>query len=115
MAKKRTYEEIKDALPTIDSEKVEILSDELDRILRIKELFQSAGGKELIGILRSNCSVSLRKLILAAKDSPDLQTLLGLISTYSANMDLLSTVQDISFEEEMRLQLDEAVKDAYRP
>lgn len=114
MPQKRTYKEIKKALPEIESEKVEVLSDELDRILAIKNLFQSEGGKELISLLRNNCSTALRKLVIAAKNNPNLPDLLGLISSYSANMDLLSSVQDISIEEELRLQLDEAVKEAYR-
>lgn len=109
---KKTYKEIKKAIPKIDSEKVEIISDELDRILAIKKLFQSEGGKELITVLRNNCSIALRKLMVKAKDNPSLPELLGYISTYTANMDLLSTVQDISLEEELRVQLDEAVVEA---
>ena len=110
----KTYKEIKKALPDLENNKVKDISDELDRILAIKTLFQSEGGKELINVLRNNCSVTLRKLILKAKENPDLQTLLGLIAMYSANIDLLSTVQDISIEEELREQLDFAVKEAYR-
>lgn len=109
----KTFKEIKEALPDLKSTKVEDISNELDRILAIKTLFQSDGGKELINVLRTNCSVTLRKLILKSKENPDLPTLLGLIAAYSANIDLLSTVQDISIEEELRLQLDEAVKEAY--
>ncbi len=110
---KKTISEIKKALPGIESTKVEDISNELDRILAIKTLFQSDGGKELINVLRNNCSIVLRKLILKAKENPDLPTLLGLIASYSANIDLLATVQDISLEEELRQQLDEAVKEAY--
>lgn len=109
----KTYKEIKKALPDLESNKVADISNELDRILAIKTLFQSEGGKELINVLRTNCSTTLRKLILKSKDNPDLPTLLGLIAAYSANIDLLSTVQDISIEEELRLQLDEAVREAY--
>lgn len=110
----KTLKEIKGSLPNIDSEKVEIYSDELDRILALKTLFQSEGGKELIKVLRNNCAVTLQKLIVKSKDSPDLQSLLGLISSYSANIDLLSQIQDIKMEEEIRTQLDEAVKEAFR-
>lgn len=110
----KTFKEIKEALPDIEAQKVRDLSEELDRILAIKQLFTSEGGKVLIDVLRNNCSNTLRKLILAAKDKPDLPTLLGLIAMYSANIDLLSTVQDISIEEELREQLDSAVKEAMR-
>lgn len=110
-----TKKDIKKSLPNLSSEKVDVLADELDRILRIKNLFLSDGGKELITILRNNCSLTLRKLVIKSKENPDLPTLLGLIAAYSANIDLLSTVQDISMEEELRQQLDDAVKDAYHP
>ena len=114
MIKSKTYSEITDALPDLKSEKVKDISEELDRILAIKTLFESDGGKELITVLRNNCSVALRKLILKSKDNPDLPTLLGLISMYSANLDLLSTMQDISLEDEIRRQLDEAVIEVSR-
>jgi hypothetical protein len=110
----KTYKEIKEALPEIEAQKVRDISEELDRILAIKTLFTSEGGKVLITLLRNNCSNTLRKLILVSKDKPDLPTLLGLIAMYSANIDLLSTVQDISIEEELREQLDSAVKEAMR-
>jgi len=108
---KKTISEIKKALPNIKSEKVEVIADELDRILSIKKLFQSDGGKELITLLRNNCSVSLRKAIICAKKGEE-KELISLILDYGANMNLLSSVQDISLEEELRLQLDEAVKEA---
>ncbi len=109
-----TYKEIKEALPDLEAQKVRDISEELDRILAIKTLFTSEGGQVLINVLRNNCSNTLRKLIVVAKDKPDLQTLLGLIAMYSANIDLLSTVQDISIEVELREQLDSAVKEAMR-
>lgn len=108
----RTKKEIKKALPNIDSNKVDVLADELDRILSIKKLWNSEGGEQLLTVLRNNCFVTIRKLIELSKDKPDLPTLLGLISAYSANLDLLSTVQDIAIEDELRIQLDEAVKEA---
>lgn len=110
----KTFKEIKKSLPKLESNKVEDISDALDEILAIKSLWQSDGGKKLINVLRNNCSITLRKLIIKAKENPDLPSLLGLISTYSANIDLLATVQDISIENELRLQLDEAVKEAFR-
>lgn len=106
--------EIKKALPSVESEKIDVISAELDRILQIKTLFESDGGKQLISVLRGNCSTLLRKIILKAQDAPDLPSLLGLISAYSANIDLLSTVQDISMEAELRAQLDDAVVEASR-
>lgn len=108
----KTYKEIKKALPDLQSEKVNVLADELDRILQLKELFESDGGKQLVTVLRNNCSTILRKLVIRSKENPDLPTLLGLISSYSANMDLLSTLRDVSMEQELREQLDEAVKEA---
>lgn len=107
----KTFKEIEQAIPDIKSEKVEVLADELDRILAIKTLFQSDGGKQLINVLRNNCSIALRKAILAAKSGDNT---VPFLLDYSANMDLLSTVQDISIEEELRQQLDEAVKEAMR-
>lgn len=109
----KTLKEIKTALPELKSEKVDVLSDELDKILAIKKLFQSEGGKILIDSLRSNCAITLRKLMVAGKATPDLQILLALIADYSANMSLLASVQDISLEAEIRNQLDEAVREAY--
>lgn len=114
MKKGTTRREIKDSLPNLESEKVDVLSNELDRILSLKSLFDSDGGKELISVLRNNCFVTLRKIVAKSKDNPDLPSLLGLIGMYSANIDLLSSMQDISMEEEIRRQLDEAVKEAYR-
>ena len=110
--KKRTIREINEGLPGLKSEKVEILSDELDRVLSLKELFTSDGGKELIKVLRNNCVIILNKLVAKSKDNPDLPTVLGLISAYSANIDLLAQLRDIKFEQELRDQLDEAVRDA---
>lgn len=108
----KTYQEIKKSLPSIKSQKVEDMSDELDRILAIKTLFQSEGGKELITVLRNNCAKALRIAIIAAKNG-DNQKLTSTILDYSANIDLLATVQDISMEEEIRNQLDESVKEAF--
>lgn len=108
----KTYKEIKEALPDLQSEKVNVLADELDRILEIKKLFESEGGKHLVTILRNNCANTLRKLVIKSKENPDLPTLLGLISAYSANIDLLSTMRDVSMEQELREQLDEAVREA---
>jgi len=108
----KTLKEIKKALPELESDKVKDISIELDRILSIKNLFASDGGKELIGVLRNNCSIALRKAIIAAKNGDD-KLLSANILDYSANMDLLATVQDISMEDELRLQLDEAVTEAF--
>ena len=114
--KKRTFKEIKSSIPAIEKadgvEKVEVLSDELDRILAIKRVFESEGGKELITVLRNNCYNSIKKALSIAKDNPDLTKLLSALFEYSANLDLLATVQDIGIEDELRAQLDEAVKEA---
>ena len=109
---KKTLREIKSGLPELNSEKVEIISDELDRVLSLKLLFTSEGGLELIKVLRNNCAVALNKLVAKSKDNPDLPSLLGLISSYSANVDLLGQLRDVSSEEELRDQLDEAVREA---
>lgn len=106
---KNTFKEIKKALPNLKSEKVKDISDELDRILAIKRIFQSEDGKELIRELRDTCSTILRKLIIAYKNTPDLPTLMGLIASLDSNYMLLTKVQDISMEQELREQLDEAV------
>ena len=109
MAKKSTYKEIITAVPEASNDKVRDFSNALDDILAIKELFQSAGGERLIRVLQNNCGTALAKIVYVSKNEPDLQTLLGLIATYSANMDLLSSVKDISMEDEIRAQLDSAV------
>lgn len=111
--RKQTRNDIKKALPDLESEKVDVLSDELDRVLAIKTVLKSDGGKELINVLRANCFITLRKLIIESRDKPSLESLLGLIAAYAANMDLLSELQDVSMEEELRAQLDEAVKEAH--
>lgn len=109
---KKTFKEIKSSLPDINSEKVEILSDELDRVLSLKKIFQSDDGKVLLDVLRNNCFVALNKLRTVSKENPTLEQLLGLVSSWSANIDLLAQIQDISQEKELRDQLDQAVKDA---
>lgn len=111
---KKTYREIKSSLSGLESEKVEILADELDRILAIKALKDSDGGKELVKVLRDNCFIILRKLTASIKENPSLEQLVSLVAQYSANVDLLSSLQDISSEKEIREQLDEAVKEVYR-
>lgn len=116
MAQKKTIKDIKKSLPGIETspgaEKVEVLADELDRILAIKRLFKSEGGEDLLNVLKGNCAKSLLKLIQVAREKPELNLLLSIIFDYAANMDLLATVQDIGIEDELRIQLDEAVKEA---
>ena len=101
--------EIKGALPDLKSEKVVTLSEELEKVLALKKLFQSEGGEHLLTVLRNNCSAALRKASIAAKKGESANPF---ILDYQANMDLLGTVQDISMEEELRNQLDEAVIEA---
>ncbi len=108
---KRTYNEIKDSIPEIDSEKVKDYANELDRIVGLKILFNSDGGKELIKGLRDNCSILLGKLVLSARNEPTLSNLLSIIFEYAANIDILSRFQDISTEQEVRDLLDEIVKE----
>lgn len=108
-----TYKEIKAALPDIDAQKVRDISEELDRILTLKTVFTSDGGKVMLEHIKNNCSIALRKSIIAAKNG-DEKLLTANILDYSANIDLLSTLQDISLEEEIRTQLDDAVKEAMR-
>lgn len=112
MSKQKTIKEIEKALPGIKSEKVSDIADTLDRILAIKRLFQSDDGKELLSSLKDSASISLRKAILAAKRG-ETNELMAHILDYSAISELMSRVQDISLEKELREQLDEAVKEAY--
>ncbi len=111
MLKKKTLAEINRQLPDLKSEKVEVIADELDRILAIKRIFTSEDGKELLAKLKSNCVTALRKASIAAKKGDNANPF---ILDWQANMDLLGTIQDISMEKELREQLDEAVKEAYR-
>lgn len=110
--KRKTINEIKSALPEVNSQKVVDYADALDRILLLKRIFHSEDGKELIKELREGVILNLRKLLVAYKQNPDLATLLSLCATIDANYSLLSKVQDISLEKELRESLDEAVKDA---
>lgn len=105
----KILKEIKSALPHIESDAVEAYAGELDRILALKSLFDSEGGRELISVLRESCAVAIRKAVVAVKagDTPN-----PFILDYSANLSLLSKLQDVSMEEEIRKQLDEAVKEA---
>lgn len=104
-----TLREINKALPSLKSDKVADIADELDKILAIKQLFQSEGGQVLIEDLRSKCSIALRKALLCAREggNPNSHVL-----DWGANMDVLTRVQDISLEEELREQLDNAVIEA---
>ncbi len=104
-----TLREINHALPDLKSEKVEDIATELDKILAIKKLFQSEGGAILIETLRNNCTKALRLALLAARKG---DSAVPFLLDYGANIDLLSTVQDISIEDELRQQLDEAVVEA---
>jgi len=110
----KTYKEIKEALPTIESEKVEDYSDALDRTLSLKSLFKSSGGKILIEELRDTCATTLNKLVIAANETPELPLLLSLIQKYSANVKVLMKAQDIKMEDELREQLDKAVEEAMK-
>lgn len=94
------------------TQKVQDISDELERILAIKELFKSKGGEQLLTLLRNNCASNLRKLVTIAKEKPELDMLLSTVFEYSANLDLLSTLGDLSLEDELRVQLDDAIKEA---
>lgn len=109
---KKTRKEIEDALPGLKSEKVDVLAEELDQILALKRVSESKDGKVFLDVLKNNCYIALRKLIIAQKKGSDYQELMGLIAEYSANIDLLSKLQDIGAEKEIRNQLDEAVKEA---
>lgn len=111
---KKTIKEIKEALPNIESSKVEDYANALDKILAIKRIFQSEDGRELISELRDTCLTTLRKLLVEYKKNPDLPSLVSMIATLDSNYALLSKIQDISLEKELREQLDEAVKEAYR-
>jgi hypothetical protein len=112
MARKKsspTLREINTALPDLKSEKVSDIAIELDKILAIKKLFQSDGGEILIADLRTRCSLALRKALLCVKEGGNPAPF---ILDWGANMEVLTRVQDISLEEELRGQLDEAVIEA---
>ena len=106
---KQTAKDIK-AATGIATEKVEILADELDRINALKTLFRSDAGKIMVERLVSNCARSLRTMYNASE--PTIELLLTNLASYKANIDLLAEFQDITAEEEIARQLDEAVKEA---
>ena len=96
----------------ISTEKVDVLADELDRIQALKTMLRSDAGKVFIARLSSNCATALTSLYRVIEDKPTLEQIMGIVASYKANIDLLSELQDISFEEEIQRQLDEAVKEA---
>lgn len=107
---KKTANDIKTATGVM-SENVEVLADELDRIQDLKAMFKSDAGKSLIKRLVANCEASLTALY----NIKDASLVFPLLERYRANLDLLAELQDISAEEEIARQLDEAVKEAYTP
>jgi len=112
LKKKRTsptLREINHALPDLKSEKVADIAIELDKILSLKKLFQSDGGAVLIEDLRSKCSIALKKALISAREGGNPTPF---VLDWGANMDVLTRVQDISLEEELRNQLDDAVIEA---
>lgn len=114
MKNNKTYNEIKSSLPDLDSEKVEAYSDALDRVLAIKRLFSSDDGKVLLNEMKDECSSLINQLIVSYKKNPNLNDLIALIANLDSKLSLLMKIQDISMEEELRSQLDEAVKEAYK-
>lgn len=110
----KTIQQIKNAIPEIESEKVNDYADALDRVLVIKRIFQSEDGKELIKELQEVCFITINKLLFTYKNNPDLPTLISLISILDSHYSMLSKIKDISLEKELREQLDEAVREAYR-
>lgn len=93
-------------------QKIKDVSDALENILTLKRIWTSKDGKTLQIVLKNNCVQSLKKLVTSAREKPDLNTLLAIIFDYSANLDLLMTLGDLSLEEELRNQLDEAITEA---
>jgi hypothetical protein len=114
MKNKKTYNEIKSAIPDLESEKVEVYADELDRILSIKRLFTSEDGKVLLGELRDECASLINQLTVSYKKNPNINELISIIANLDSKLSILMKVQDISMEEELRVQLDEAVKEAFK-
>jgi hypothetical protein len=110
--KKKTINEIKSAIPTIDSTKVEDLAEALDKVLIIKRLFDSEDGKVLITELRETSVTAIKKLLIAYKTNPNLETLMGLCASLDSSISFLAKIQDISMEKELRDSLDEAVREA---
>lgn len=108
----KTYNDIKKALPDIDSEKVETISNTLDEILNIKKIFEMDEGKVFMQVLKDNCSIALRKAIIEARNTEPDKVLIHILN-YAANAELLSKFRDVSLEKEIRSQLDEAVKEEY--
>lgn len=107
----KTIKQIKKAIPSLDSEKVEILADELDRITTLKRIFNSKDGKVLLDVLRGNCAKALRKLVAASKNEPKFEDLIAYATEYSANVELIAEFRDISSEKEIDDQLEEAVRE----
>jgi hypothetical protein len=112
MKMKKTINDIKKAIPNLDSDKVKDYADALDRVLVLKRIFQSEDGKVLIDELRKESISVIRKLIIAYKKKPELSELMGLIAVLDSNFTMLSKIQDISLEKELRESLDEAVLEA---
>lgn len=111
---RKTLNQIKIALPNLKSEKVSDIADELDRVLVIKRIFESEDGKELIKELRESALDTIKKLIIAYKNTPDLSTLMGLCAILDSNFSMIMKMRDVSMEKELRDMLDSAVIEASR-
>lgn len=91
--------------------KVLEIEEDLNKILELKGLFQSKGGEQLILLLRNNCAEAIGGLLNEVNGTPNLDRLVSLVHKYSANISLLSAMQDISLETEIRNQLDQAIQE----
>ena len=91
--------------------KVLEIEEDLNKILELKGLFQSKGGEQLILLLRNNCAEAIGGLLNEVNGTPNLDRLVSLVHKHSANISLLSAMQDISLETEIRNQLDQAIQE----
>ena len=91
--------------------KVLEIEQDLNNILELKALFLSKGGEQLILILRNNCADALMALVKEAESTPNYDRMVSMLHKYSANLSMLTAMQDITLEEEIRSQLDQAIQE----
>lgn len=100
-------------LEPIKNELLEAHAEALDKILDLKILWSSDGGKQLISLLNQNCEGALNRLVNYSKNRPTLDELMVCVHEYSANVSLLSTLQQLKQEDIIREQVESISKSIY--
>lgn len=97
----------------VKDEKIEMLADGIDRIKKQKAFWNSPVAEDTLAMIRMNCATALARAINNATTEPKLEVLLSAILQYTENIRIISSVLDITQEEEIQNQLDLALKEVY--